>query len=137
MGCARSSEIVLEIDIVHLLAVHAKRESKIARHPHAPLSAPAAFELMQSPTRKLGELLYPPGLLDRIKHRSQLGHQIGTNAADVVRFEKTLEAPVPKAAHLHGHLYGITVRLSKPRASHPLRAAADRDDAGARDVDQA
>jgi hypothetical protein len=113
MGIARSSVIVLKIDVVHMFAVHTKREAKVGCHPYASLAAPASFELMQAPTRKLGDLLNPRGLLDRIKHRSELGHQIGGNAPDVIRFEKTLETPVPKLADLHDRLYGITVRLSK------------------------
>ena len=71
---------------------------------------------MQSPARKLGELLDPLGLLDRMKHSSQLGDQIAANTAYIVGFVKTLETPMPKATDLHGRLYGITVRMSKPKA---------------------
>jgi len=54
MGMSHSSMIILKIDIVHILAVYTKRESKITRHPHAPFAAPAALEPMQSPPWKLG-----------------------------------------------------------------------------------
>jgi hypothetical protein len=76
MGIARSLMIVFEIDIVHILGVHPKREPKIPAHPYAPFAAPAAFERMQSPAGKLRHLLYSLSLLDRMKYDSQLRDKV-------------------------------------------------------------
>jgi hypothetical protein len=86
MGMTLLPVIVFKIDIFHVFSVHAKREPKITGHPYAPFAAPAALERMQSPTRKLRNLVYSPGLLDRMQDNSHLRHKVGANAASFARF---------------------------------------------------
>jgi hypothetical protein len=83
MGIADSSMIVLKIDIAHVLPLHAKSQAKITRHPDAPLTASATLERVQTPPRKLRDLLDVPSLFDRIHDDLELRYDVGANTARI------------------------------------------------------
>ena len=91
---------------------------------------------MQVPPRKQSHLFYAPRLFDGMENVLHFANKIGPNSADSAVLVETLESLVPETPDAHICI----VRLNRTYGQmilHPLRSAADGDDAGARNFDQA
>src|SRR5580692_13021648 len=92
---------------------------------------------MQAPSRVLPDFAEVFSFGYCRQHRANLFDVSRRQSTPVVISPESLQSLVTETDDPHGPVYGLTIHMSMRTSSHSLRPAADGDDAGARDFDQA